>query len=323
MLFLEMSRDKDHGGGQWGFLSCLWAPTKKTDESAWPYWSKLLRVQGGDLVLHLRGIPPDANFVGYSEAASNGYVTEERPPQPGAWGYSKDFYRVDLRDFVPLATPINLSAVFASKRIELETYFKKNREKTAEKLSLFFVQQSGKLQCLNGAYLSDVDDTLLHLLLDETPVLQTSFESSPRGINVGTRWTTARARIGQHLFSRAVREQYGWNCCFPDCNVSDPRFLIGAHIARWSDNDDLRGHLGNGLCFCLMHDRAFELGLFTLDSNCCVYMEDVSTPSASSMETDLRRGRGREIRSSAIRPLPEALSEHWRRTNLFPPAVGS
>jgi predicted restriction endonuclease len=79
-------------------------------------------------------------------------------------------------------------------------------------------------------------------------------------------------RIGQKKFADTIKGLYQNRCCFPGCGVADPRFLVASHIARWSDNEALRGHTGNGLCFCLMHDRAFELGLFTLDGRRNVFL---------------------------------------------------
>ena len=35
-------------------------------------------------------------------------------------------------------------------------------------------------------------------------------------------------------------------------------FLVGSHIVRWSDDEDLRGDLKNVLCLCTIHDIGFE-----------------------------------------------------------------
>lgn len=77
-------------------------------------------------------------------------------------------------------------------------------------------------------------------------------------IETGLQLSSIRTRLGQARF--------------PDCDVSDPRFLIGSHIARWADNEKLRGNLGNGLCLCLIHDKAFEVGLYTRDEPLAVFV---------------------------------------------------
>ena len=73
-MFLEMSRDPEHGGAGWEFSTCLWAPTTKKIGGAWPFWTKVGHIEKGALILHLRGINPNAEFKGFSVAASDGYT---------------------------------------------------------------------------------------------------------------------------------------------------------------------------------------------------------------------------------------------------------
>src|ERR1700676_504476 len=99
MIFLEMSRDEAHGGGSWAFPLCIWVPPKKNGDGTWPFWSKIRDVKADDTILHLRGVPPLAAFVGYSTASTDGFETAVRPPEPGGWDYSPTFLRANLRDF--------------------------------------------------------------------------------------------------------------------------------------------------------------------------------------------------------------------------------
>src|SRR4051812_30536435 len=113
MIYLEMSRDEQHGGGTWGFTNCIWSPTEKRGErGSWPFWEKVLQVREGDVILHLRGKTPNAHFVGYSTASGNGFRTTKRPPDPGEWGYASAFYRADLAGFTPFYEPVNLDLIF-------------------------------------------------------------------------------------------------------------------------------------------------------------------------------------------------------------------
>ena len=76
-----MSRDDVHGGGEWGFTKCLWAPAYKQGKqnSSWLFWNNILHVHKEDIVIHLRGKGHAAKFVGYSVAATDGHETLERP----------------------------------------------------------------------------------------------------------------------------------------------------------------------------------------------------------------------------------------------------
>ncbi|MDX8458191.1 HNH endonuclease [Mesorhizobium humile] len=314
MLYLEMSRDDVHGGGSWGFTKCIWAPVRKENGGSWPFWSKVGDVEAGDLILHLRGVPPSAEFVGYSIAASNGYSTVDRPPEPKGWSFSDAFYRADLEQFTPFEAPVNLNDLFKVRREPLEAYFERNKVKGTDKRNIFFVRQAGRLQCLNGAYLSEVDDELLGALFDDD--VQRPAERDYANVKTASVLAVVRRRVGQQQFAQEVKALYGGRCCFPGCAVDDDRFLVASHIARWSDNVSLRGHIGNGLCLCLTHDRAFELGLYTLDAEFRIHVNPAAKRSAV-VET-IAQSNGEPMRLASTLPLQEALLEHWVRIGADP-----
>ena len=68
-MWLEMSNDPMHGGGDWGFKNAVWAPTtkltKKGRPTTWVFYSLVERVRRDDVVLHLRDEGPGGAFVGY------------------------------------------------------------------------------------------------------------------------------------------------------------------------------------------------------------------------------------------------------------------
>jgi len=319
MIYIEMSRDEAHGGGTWAFTNCVWAPTEKRGGGAWPFWTKVLDVRQGDTILHLRGKTPNANFIGYSVASGDGFQSTRRPPDPKEWDYAPAFYRADLTDFTPFHQPINLTDIFQARRAELESYFDANRDRGVEKLNIFFVQQAGRLQCLNGAYLSDADEELLVALFGPSGELASQADGrSVVSVQTGTQLSTVRSRLGQSRFSSAIKTLYGNRCCFPGCEMSDPRFLVGSHIARWCDNETLRGHMGNGLCLCLRHDRAFELGLFTVDERFRVFVNPRERDSDSPVVRELVAHHGEQITLTDVIPLDDALLEHWIRVGIEP-----
>jgi len=319
MIYLEMSRDDTHGGGTWSFPNCVWAPTHTTRGSAWPFWSKVSQISEGDTVLHLRGIRPNARFVGYSRASGDGFETMRRPPDPKNWDFANSFYRADLADFAPFHQPINLDAVFSTRRSELEKYFDLNRERGSEKRHIFYVRQAGRLQCLNGAYLSDLDEGLLTALFGTAGAVTTP-ETGEAVVSVetGSQITMVRSRLGQAKFAEEIKKLYGDRCCFPGCEVSDSRFLVASHIARWADDETLRGKLGNGLCFCLVHDKAFELGLFTLDEQFRVFVNPREERSRSPITHNLLAHHGHQISLGQIVPMEDALLAHWLRVDIEP-----
>lgn len=320
VIYLEMSRDEQHGGGTWGFTNCIWAPTEKKGAGGrWPFWEKVLQVREGDTIVHLRGVPPGARFVGYSTASGDGFQTTRRPPDPGEWSYAEAFYRADLTGFTPFHQPISLSQIFLTRAAELEAYLEANKSRGSTRSNLFFVKQGGELQCLQGAYLSDIDEELLTALFGNSHGLKASVSGAAIvSVETGSQIANIRTRLGQWRFSNEIKELYGNCCCFPGCDIADPRFLIGSHIARWSDNEKLRGELGNGLCFCLLHDKAFEVGLFTLDERLRIFLNPKEGGATSTIVQNLIKYQGQSIRSSPVAPLADALLEHWIRVDIDP-----
>ena len=86
MIWLEMSREEKHGGGEWSFAKCIWSPSHKNKaNSKWLFWENILNVRKNDIVIHLRGKGEESAFIGFSSAISDGYETKRRPPQAGIW----------------------------------------------------------------------------------------------------------------------------------------------------------------------------------------------------------------------------------------------
>lgn len=315
MIYLEMSRDESHGGEGWGFKECVWAPTRNKGGAKWAFWSKILDLKIGDTVLHLRDMKDVASFIGYSKVSADGFVTSGRPPDPGQWAFAENFFRANLEEFTPFITPILLDDTFKHRNNELDAYFTAN--KAGQKRNIFYVKQSGKLQRLNGAYLSEVDDELFAALFGSTPFQSNTHGSWINSVQTGEQLSQIKRRLGQAEFSKKIKRLYKNTCCFPLCNVQDQRFLIGSHIARWSDNNELRGHLGNGLCLCLMHDKAFELGLFTLNEDFSVSASAALLNDSTHFAKDIVAANGMSISVQEIVPLLEALREHRERTNFL------
>lgn len=79
-------------------------------------------------------------------------------------------------------------------------------------------------------------------------------------------------RVNQTFFRVSVLSAYNYSCCIT--GIQTPQLLIASHIKPWAKCDDGedRTNSQNGLCLNALHDRAFDKGLFTLDSKCKVVL---------------------------------------------------
>jgi putative restriction endonuclease len=312
MAWLEMSRSPDERPIGWRVGECLWSPRKKSDGASWGFWETILAVKRGDVVFHLCGDSGDATFTGFSVADEDGQPVDYGPSGP------EELYRVHLRDFTRFEAPLVWKSIRIEKYAELLAYFQANRNRERLKERLFYVYQSGRLQCLNGAYLSNLSDPLAQILFGFKSYMTAAEVVVETSAPAGTVLTTAAVRIGQQKFSENVKANFSRECCFPGCPVSDSRFLIGAHIARWADVTELRGRTENGLCLCVLHDRAFEVGAFTFDRDLRVKLHGCD-PTLEWVQQLLCGGAGKPIKASTIPPTQEMLIHHWKRHRINMP----
>lgn len=87
-----------------------------------------------------------------------------------------------------------------------------------------------------------------------------------------TKEVTINQRIKQNFFRRAVLSSYRGRCCIS--GISESKLLIASHIVPWSADKNSRLNPSNGLCLSSLHDRAFDCGLISIDSNYCILISD-------------------------------------------------
>lgn len=89
-------------------------------------------------------------------------------------------------------------------------------------------------------------------------------------IDISSNLTTSRTaevtvRIGQQFFRNAVLSAYNQRCCIS--GLANPKLLVASHIVPWSHDDANRLNPHNGLALSALHDKAFDVGLITVDED--------------------------------------------------------
>ena len=100
-----------------------------------------------------------------------------------------------------------------------------------------------------------------------------------------------RVRCNQSYFRSLVMSSYDNTCCITGLN--DSRLLIASHIKPWSDAEveNERISPSNGLCLNSLHDKAFDRGLITIDSNMKVVLSKSLRDTVSQNVFDEYFGR--------------------------------
>jgi len=150
-VWLEMTQSShDHGGPGWEFGTCLWSPSKNRAGS--DYYRIMREPQAGDLVFHSL----DSSLVGQSVVARSYVEVLETPPSPGPWDGLAPYYRIDVRDYRPFATPTPIADLLREYGDQIRTDIQQH----APERYPFFATSAGGLHTVQGGYLTRCSPTL-------------------------------------------------------------------------------------------------------------------------------------------------------------------
>jgi putative restriction endonuclease len=91
-----------------------------------------------------------------------------------------------------------------------------------------------------------------------------------RGID---RQAMTKVRVNQHFFRTMIIAGYRGRCAI--CHLPLSQLLVASHIVPWSVDGSQRMNPQNGICLCMMHDRAFDTGLLLIDHDYKVSLAQV------------------------------------------------
>ena len=89
-----------------------------------------------------------------------------------------------------------------------------------------------------------------------------------------------KVRIGQHFFRSAVLSAYNQRCCIS--GLANPKLLVASHIVPWRQDEANRLNPHNGLALSALHDKAFDLGLITVDEDYRVMVSSQATDATDA-----------------------------------------
>jgi len=81
---------------------------------------------------------------------------------------------------------------------------------------------------------------------------------------------SVKVRLVQNFFRETVLASYDFSCAI--CRLSISAMLNASHIIPWSKSKARRIDPRNGISLCVLHDRAFDRGLITVDEDYCVQL---------------------------------------------------
>ena len=120
----------------------------------------------------------------------------------------------------------------------------------------------------------------------------------------------SKARIGQDFFRRAVLSAYNYRCCITGLAI--PELLVASHIIPWRTDERNRLNPRNGLALSMLHDRAFDIGLITINDDMTLRVSDMNHHEDDSFyKNAIKAFENRPIaKPEKFAPLKEFLSQH-------------
>lgn len=124
-----------------------------------------------------------------------------------------------------------------------------------------------------------------------------------------------KVRIGQSFFRRSVLSAYNYRCCIT--GLSMPKLLVASHIVPWRSDPSNRLNPRNGLSLSMLHDKAFDLGIITINSDMTIRVSDIANSKSDHFfQSTLKSYDSKPIAlPEKFAPLQEFLTYH--RDNIF------
>ncbi len=159
------------------------------------------------------------------------------------------------------------------------------------------------------AFAIESSDAWNRLLSDDTVLLPATEHY------VGnTKTTKVEARIGQNFFRKSVLSAYNNTCCISGLSI--PKLLVASHIVPWRVDAPNRLNPKNGLCLSMLHDKAFDIGIITIQDDMTVMTSKTITSLDSFYENTIKIYEGKEIAlPDKFQPNLDFLEYH--RKNIF------
>lgn len=106
--------------------------------------------------------------------------------------------------------------------------------------------------------------------------------------------TTIKQRVNQSFFRKMILASYNETCCITGIKIKE--LLIAGHIKPWSLDKENRLNPRNGIAINSLHDKAFEIGLISIDTNYKINVaKELLTSKDTKIEDYFKKFHQREI----------------------------
>jgi len=122
-------------------------------------------------------------------------------------------------------------------------------------------------------------------------------------------------RLSQSFFRRAVLASYGSACCL--CGLDLPPLLVASPIKPWAVSAEARTDPENGLCLCVLHDKAYDRGLLSVTTDYEVIVSPVVQKSRAEFTKSALLAFDKQAIHLPSRFAPKAEYLRWHLESVF------
>mgnify|MGYP003632166600 CR=1 FL=1 len=105
----------------------------------------------------------------------------------------------------------------------------------------------------------------LNLLNEEAEKYFTGNQEINKNNNPTESTSKIKVRVYQNKLREVILSNYNSTCAI--CEINKVDLLVCSHIKPWFIDKKERLNPKNAICFCVLHDKMFDKGYFSLDSN--------------------------------------------------------
>ena len=151
--------------------------------------------------------------------------------------------------------------------------------------------------------------------LSQIMLEQESRPSIVRENHIGhTKEAKVNIRIGQSFFRKSVLSAYNNKCCISGLLI--PKLLVASHIVPWRTDPENRLNPSNGLCLSMLHDKAFDIGLISIQDDMTILISEKNMISDAFYESIIKSYEGKTI-SRPDKFYPNLNFLNYHRNNIF------
>jgi predicted restriction endonuclease len=139
-----------------------------------------------------------------------------------------------------------------------------------------------------------ISDAIISTLIPDDPDVEEAIDVEQEDYSSVDKAALRKIRVGQRFFRKTVLSAYDNKCCITGLSI--PGLLVASHIVPWQHDISNRLNPMNGLALSVLHDKAFDIGVITINEDMTVRVSnEISGISEEFCQSSLKFYDGKPV----------------------------